>query len=147
MRTLGGRSQKPELCTRILSCLEEIRWTHNRPFPSSPESVYHNEVKCSAFDIEMIFHSQTNITHFHRKGCALGLILKVGGFGTRKWPIGLISLCRNKGLFDSEEVSGCFRRYQNTVYVTTLKIILFQCIISQNYFQMQKLKQSTKRKK
>ena len=25
---------------------------------------------------------------FNKKGCALGLILKVGVFGTRKWPIG-----------------------------------------------------------
>ena len=30
-----------------------------------------------AFDMEMIFHSHTNKTHFHKKGCALGLILKV----------------------------------------------------------------------
>ena len=29
-----------------------------------------------------------NKTHFHKKGCALGLILKVRVFGTRKWPIG-----------------------------------------------------------
>ena len=27
----------------------------NRPFPSSPEPLYQNEVKCSAFDMEMIF--------------------------------------------------------------------------------------------
>ena len=49
----------------------------NRPFPSSPGPLYQNEVKCSAFDMEMIFHSQANKTHFHKKGCALGLILKV----------------------------------------------------------------------
>ena len=35
----------------------------------------------------MIFHSHANKTHFHKKGCALGLILKVRGFGTRNWPI------------------------------------------------------------
>ena len=46
-----------------------------------------NEVKCSAFDMEMIFHSHANKTHFHEKGGALGLILKVRGFGTRKWPV------------------------------------------------------------
>ena len=50
---------------------------HNRPFPSSPEPLYQNEVKCSAFDMEMIFHSHANEAHFHRKSCALGLILKV----------------------------------------------------------------------
>ena len=30
-------------------------------------------------------------SHFHKKGCALGLILKVRVFGTRKWPIKLES--------------------------------------------------------
>ena len=35
----------------------------------------------------MIFHSDANKTHFHKKGCALGLIFKVRVFGTRKWPI------------------------------------------------------------
>ena len=35
----------------------------------------------------MIFHSHVNQTHFHKKACALGLILKVRLFGTRKWPI------------------------------------------------------------
>ena len=59
----------------------------NRPFPSSPEPLYQNEVKCSAFDMKMIFHSHANKTHFHKKGCALGLILKVRVFGTRKWPV------------------------------------------------------------
>ena len=36
--------------------------------------------------MEIIFHSHANETHFHKKGCALGLILKVRVFGTRKWP-------------------------------------------------------------
>ena len=54
---------------------------------SSPGPMYQNEVKCSAF-MEMIFHSHhANKTHFHKKGCALGLILKVRDFETRKWPI------------------------------------------------------------
>ena len=35
----------------------------------------------------MIFHSYANKPHFHEKGCALGLILKVKVFGTRKGPI------------------------------------------------------------
>ena len=39
--------------------------------------------------MEMIFHSQTNKTHFHKKGCAPSLILKVSVFGTRMWPIEL----------------------------------------------------------
>ena len=58
----------------------------NRPFLSSTRPLYQNEVKCSAFDMEMIFHCRGNKTHFHKKG-ALGLIFKVRVFGTRKWPI------------------------------------------------------------
>ena len=42
--------------------------------------------------MEIIFHSHANKTHFHKKGCAPSLILKLRVFGTRKWPIGLESL-------------------------------------------------------
>ena len=56
----------------------------NKPFPSSPGLLYQNKVKCSAFDMEMIFYFLANKTHFHKKGYALGLILKVKVFGTRK---------------------------------------------------------------
>ena len=58
--------------------------TYNRPFPSSPRPLYQNEGRCSAFDMEMIFHSHANKTHFHKKGRAPSLILKVRVFGTRK---------------------------------------------------------------
>ena len=34
-------------------------WT-SRPLPSNPELLYENEVKCSAFDMEMIFHSHVD---------------------------------------------------------------------------------------
>ena len=34
----------------------------NRPLPISFGSLYQNEVKCSAFDVEMIFHSPANKT-------------------------------------------------------------------------------------
>ena len=50
----------------------------NRPFPSFPGPLYQNEVKCSAFDVEMIFHSHANKLIFHMKGCALGLVWKWG---------------------------------------------------------------------
>ena len=40
----------------------------NRPFPSSPGSLFQNEVKFSAFDMKMIFNSHTNKTHFYKKG-------------------------------------------------------------------------------
>ena len=59
----------------------------NRPFPSSPGPLFQNEGGCSAFDMEIIFHSHANKTHFHKKGCAPSLTLKVRVFGTRKWPI------------------------------------------------------------
>ena len=61
--------------------------TNNTPFPSFPGPLYQNEVKCSAFDVEMIFHS-------HRKGCVLNLILKVRVFGIRKWSILLMFFVR-----------------------------------------------------
>ena len=38
--------------------------------------------------MEKIFHSHAIKTHFHKKGCALGLILEVRVFGTQKWPAG-----------------------------------------------------------
>ena len=63
-----------------------------KQFPSSPGPLFQNEGRGSAFDMEIIFHSHANKTHFHKKGCAPSLILKLRVFGTRKWPIGLESL-------------------------------------------------------
>ena len=37
--------------------------------------------------MEMSFHSHAIEAHFHKKGFALGLILKVRVFGTRRWPM------------------------------------------------------------
>ena len=51
--------------------------------------LFQNEGRCSAFDMEIIFHSHANKTHFHKKGCAPSLILKVRVFGTRK----LVAYC------------------------------------------------------
>ena len=48
-----------------------------RPFPSLPGPLLQNEGRCSAFDMEIIFHSDANKTHFYKKGCAPSLILKV----------------------------------------------------------------------
>ena len=53
------------------------------PCPCSLRPRYQNEVKCAAFDMEMIFHSHANKTHFDKKSCELCLILKVRIFGTR----------------------------------------------------------------
>ena len=37
--------------------------------------------------MKIIFNYDANKTHFHNKGFALSLVLKVRFFGTRKWPI------------------------------------------------------------
>ena len=66
------------------------------PFLSSPGPLFQNEGRCYAFDMEMIFHSHSNKTHFHKKGCAPNLILKVRVFGTWKWPI-------NEAIYDQEQ--------------------------------------------
>ena len=68
-------------------CAHLISASLNRPFPSSPGSLFQKKGRCSAFDMEIIFHFHANKTHFHKKGCAPSLILKVRIFGTRKWPI------------------------------------------------------------
>ena len=35
----------------------------------------------------VILYSHGNKSHFHNKGCALGVILEVTVFGTQKWSI------------------------------------------------------------
>ena len=55
----------------------------NGPCPCSLRPRYQNEVKCAAFDMEMILHSHASKAHFHKKSCELCLILKVRIFGTR----------------------------------------------------------------
>ena len=37
--------------------------------------------------MKMILYYHAIKTHFHKKGFALGLVLRVRVFGTRKWPI------------------------------------------------------------
>ena len=87
---------------------ELMRSKANKPFPSSPGPLFQNEGRCSVFDMEIIFHSRANKTHFHKKGCAPSLILKVRVFGTRKWPIDNVppwySLVQSKSLYESEDV-------------------------------------------
>ena len=45
--------------------------------------------------MEIIFHSHANKTHFHQKGCAPSLILKVRVFETRKWLNILFEVLKN----------------------------------------------------
>ena len=60
---------------------------NNRPFASSKISHFQSESNCEATGMKMIFNYDANKTHFHKKGFALSLVLKVRFFGTRKWPI------------------------------------------------------------
>ena len=74
-----------------VSMLTGLNWVvvlrDNRPFPGSPGPLYQNEVRCSTFDMETIFHSHANKTHFHKKSWAPNLVLIQRLGGTRKWPI------------------------------------------------------------
>ena len=56
------------------------------------KSHFQSEAKCEAIDTKIIFSYDANKTHFHNKGFALSLVLKVRFFGTRKWPIVSLSL-------------------------------------------------------
>ena len=87
--------EAPYLLTARVFSTYVFHFQGNRLFPSSPGPLYENEVKSSAFDMEMIFHSHANKTHFHKKGCALGLVLKVRVFRTRKWPVKKSSFSQN----------------------------------------------------
>ena len=79
---------------RLVRAHSKIRTkTHNRPFPSSKKFHFQNEAKCETFVVKMSFNYDANKTHFHNKGFALSLVLKVNLFGTRKWPIkGLLEM-------------------------------------------------------
>ena len=48
--------------------------------------------------MKMIFNYDANKTHFHNKGFALSLVLKVRFFGTRKWPI--VVLCYDSCVYE-----------------------------------------------
>ena len=69
----------------------------SRPFPSSKKSHFQGKAKCEAIDTKMSFNFDANKTHFHNKGFALSLVLKVRCFGTRKWPIDPTSQGRKLG--------------------------------------------------
>ena len=66
-----------------------------------PSLCIKTRLSAQPFDMEIIFHSHANKTHFHKKGCALGNILKVRVFGTRKWPILFkeVLVCSEKRFF------------------------------------------------
>ena len=70
-----------------------------RLFPSCPKPLFQSEAVCK--DIALIFflfYTHANKTHFHKKGFALSLVLKVRVFGVRKQARsqGLSSPTRNR---------------------------------------------------
>lgn len=42
-----------------------------------PKPLFQGEAKCEATDMKLIFYSLGKKIHFHEKGVALGLVLKV----------------------------------------------------------------------
>ena len=73
--------------------------------------------------MEIIFHSHANKTHFHKKGCAPSLILKVRVFGTRKWPIkcGWLIYCFCLVVFSGPPEKKMGIKASNTAEVSALK--------------------------
>ena len=71
------------LLCQFLICIFFI----NRPISIFFKPLFQSDAKCEAIDMKMSFCSHANKTHFHNKGFVLSLILKVGVFGTWKWPI------------------------------------------------------------
>ena len=105
-----------------------------------------NEFRCSDFEMEITFHSHANKTHFHKKGCAPSLILKLRVFGTRKWPIEMTLLYwrilvvkwRHRGIYRTTPVRHSFSRLVRKFYICLtafpmkLYLGLFHCIIIYN---------------
>ena len=56
----------------------------NRPFPSCTKPLFQSEAKYEAIDVKMVFYFDADkMTHFHKRGFALSLVLKVRVFW--KW--------------------------------------------------------------
>ena len=54
----------------------------SKPFPSCIKPLFQSEAKYEAIDVRMVFNSDADKTHFHKKGFAPSLVLKVRVFGT-----------------------------------------------------------------
>ena len=72
------------------------------------------------------FHSHANKTHFYKKGCALGLILKVKVFGTQKWPIAHNMLNRNTVTIPREYLHVTLIKLQKKVHKCVSYLELFK---------------------
>ena len=105
--------------------------TKNGPFPSSPGPLFQNEGRCSAFDMEIVFHFHANKTHFHKKGCAPSFILKVRVFGTRKWPFVIWpQLCKSWMALSTGEITIQWIRIRETnCSIQWIVIYPMDCVI------------------
>ena len=70
-RRVKGDIWRSDMCLKFFIKRLSLLNCTIRPSPCSPEPLFQNEVKCSVFDMEIIFHFRANKTHFHKKGCAL----------------------------------------------------------------------------
>ena len=86
----------------------------NRQFSSSPGPLYQNEVKCSAFDMEMIFH---------KEGFARGLILKETLFRTRKWPSACENVKANSGILNMLQSTSVFIAAEKRAIRSTFQVV------------------------
>ena len=86
----------------------------NRQFSRYPGSLYQNEVKCSAFDMEMIFH---------KKGFARGLILKETVFRTRKWPSACENVKANPGILNMLQSTSVFIAAEKRAIRSTFQVV------------------------
>ena len=83
----------------------------NRPFQSSPGPLYQNEVKCSAFDMETIFHCRLNKNSFSQERLCTWPHFESSG----KWPIMIDDI----SLFF---LSGCSCALKLSSHILTFKL-------------------------
>ena len=67
-----------------LNCVIKILMGH---FRDAASLCFKTRPSAKTFLVKMILYYHENKTHFHKKGFAPGLVLRVRVFGTRKWPI------------------------------------------------------------
>ena len=75
LNSLPLRSRGGKLLKKPLARLPDSS-KPNGPFPSSPFPLFQKEGRCSAFDMEIVFHSQANKTSFSQERLCTSLILK-----------------------------------------------------------------------
>ena len=72
----------------------------NWPFPSSPGPLYQNEVKCSAFDMHMIFHFHATQNSFSHERLSTWPHFETKGFWNSEVAYSSFPLYFSVGNFD-----------------------------------------------